>query len=108
MNDSLIYVWVIVIMALITYSIRALPFLLWSHKTLPGSIAYLGKVLPYAMMALLVVYCFRNTSVTSFPFGLPELIAGASTAVLYVWKRNNLIAILGSTVIYMFLVQVIF
>lgn len=108
MNDSWIYVQVIAIMAIITYLLRALPFLLWSHQSLPKSIAYLGKGLPYAMMALLVVYCFRNTSVANFPFGIPEMIAGTSTVLLYRWKRNNMIAILGSTMIYMFLVQVIF
>ena len=45
---------------------RFLPFLLFpnSSKT-PKFIRYLGKVLPYAVMGMLVVYCLRNVSFMS-------------------------------------------
>ena len=44
----------------------------------------------------------------SWPHGLPELLACAATAVLHLWKHNNLISIGGGTVIYMILVQQVF
>lgn len=69
---------------------------------------YLGKVLPPATMAMLIVYCLRSTQVLSWPFGLPELIAVAAVVGLHLWKRNNLISICGGTLLYMVLVQAVF
>lgn len=99
----------ILIMAGITFLVRGLPFLLFpGSKETPPYILYLGKVLPYAIIAMLVVYCLKNVSVLHFPFGLPELIAGAAIVGVHVWKRNTLLSIGGGTLLYMFLVQVIF
>ena len=71
-------------------------------------VAYLGKVLPPAMMGLLVVYCLRSISWLSAPHGAPELIAIAAVAGLHLWKRNVLLSIAGGTVLYMVLVQAVF
>lgn len=65
----------IAIMSLLTFFVRGLPFLLFSGKSkTPAYIMYLGKVLPYAIIGMLVVYCFKNVSLLQTPFGLPELI----------------------------------
>lgn len=99
----------IFIMAAVTFFIRGLPFLLFSGKSkTPSYITYLGKVLPYAIIGMLVVYCLKNISVLTTPFGLPELIAGVAIVLIHVWKRNTLLSIGGGTLFYMFLVQVIF
>lgn len=99
----------ILIMAGITFAIRGLPFLLFSgKKKTPAYISYLGKVLPYAIIGMLVVYCLKEVSVTTAPFGLPELIAGAAIVLVHVLKRNTLLSIGGGTLLYMFLVQVVF
>lgn len=99
----------VLIMAGITFFIRALPFLLFpGNKKTPSYILYLGKVLPYAIIGMLVVYCFKAVSLIQAPFGLPELIAGVAVVILHVWKRNTLISIGGGTLLYMFLVQAIF
>lgn len=88
---------------------RWLPFWLFPEKKQPPAVvAYLGKVLPPAMMGLLVVYCLRSVDVSAPPHGLPELIAIAVTAGLHLWKRNTLISIGAGTVVYMLLVQLIF
>ena len=63
---------------------------------------------PYAVIGMLVVYCLKNVTLLSWPHGLPELLACAATAVLHLWKHNNLISIGGGTVIYMILVQQVF
>lgn len=100
---------IIAIMAGVTFLTRVIPFILWGNKNeLPSLIHYLGNVLPYAMMGLLVIYCLRNTAVLSAPYGIPELIAVSAVVGLHCWKRNNLISILGGTALYMLLVQVIF
>jgi branched-subunit amino acid transport protein AzlD len=88
---------------------RFLPFILFpENKELPKSITYLGRVLPPAILALLVVACFKNTSIASFPFGLPEVIAIVTVCILHFWRKNALLSIFGGTSIYMFLVQMVF
>ena len=59
-------------------------------------------------MGMLVVYCLKDVSFLSAPFGLPELIACVVVAALHVCKRNSLLSIGGGTVCYMLLVQLVF
>ena len=88
---------------------RWLPFLLFPEdKKPPEMVLYLGKVLPAAVMGLLVVYCLRNTNFLQAPHGLPEILAVAAVAALHHWKGNVLVSIAGGTALYMLLVQVIF
>ena len=109
MTDKALHAIILIaVMAIITFALRAIPFLIFGKKETPKFITYLGKVLPYAMMGMLVVFCFKGVKVTQFPYGLPELIAGAVTVLLHVWRRNTLISILCGTVSYMLLVQLVF
>lgn len=88
---------------------RFLPFLIFSSKRpTPRYIQYLGKALPGAIFAMLVVYCLRNVSVFQFSYGIPELIAIIITTLLHVWKRQMLVSIAGGTLCYMLLVQLVF
>ena len=81
---------------------RFLPPILFPHgKPLP-------RLLPPAMMGLLLVYSLRNVSFASAGQWLPECIAIAVTAGLHLWRRNSLLSIAGGTIIYMLLVQVVF
>ncbi len=98
----------IAIMAIVTMLLRFLPFMIFGERKTPEFIDYLGKYLPYAIMAMLVVYCLKGISFTSAPFGLPEIIAVVVTAGLHVWKRNTLVSIICGTVCYMLLIQFIF
>lgn len=99
---------IIVTMSLITFLLRAAPFVLFDrNKETPKVITYLGNALPPAVMGMLIVYCLKNVSVTDFPFGLPELIAVLGVVMLHLWKKNNLISILGGTALYMILVQMV-
>lgn len=99
----------VIIMALVTAAIRFLPFIIFGkNQKTPAIINYLGKVLPHAIMAMLVVYCLKNVSFKSAGGFLPELIAGLVTSGLYVWKRNTLLSIAAGTVLYMVLVQLVF
>lgn len=97
----------VAVMAAVTMLLRFLPFLVFRKKT-PPYIAYLGEVLPAAIIGMLVVYCLKDTVVTRPPFGAPELIAGLAVVGLQAWKRSSLLSILGGTAIYMVLVQTVF
>lgn len=88
---------------------RFLPFLLFpENRALPPVITFLGRVLPPAMVALLVVYCFKNVSFSSASHGLPELIACAAVAALQRLFKNTLLSIALGTALYMLLVQTVF
>ena len=98
---------IIAVTAAVTYLIRALPFLVFRHGT-PAPILYLGKVLPYAIMGMLVVYCLKNISIFTGTHGLPEFLAIAFVALIHKWKHNTLISVGAGTVLYMVLIQMVF
>lgn len=99
----------ILVIALTTFLTRALPFILFpANKRTPEYINYLGKVLPFAIIGMLIVYCLKNTSAAAYPYGLPEIISVGAVAVIHLWKRNSLLSIGSGTLIYMLLVQLVF
>jgi len=92
-----------------TMATRFLPFLLLGDKRqTPPFITYLGKVLPYAIMGMLVVYCLKGVSLTELSSVLPAALGVGVTAGLHLWKHNTLLSILGGTAVYMLLVQMVF
>lgn len=99
--------WLIFAMSAATILLRALPFLVFRKKT-PEYVAYLGKVLPPAIIGMLVVYCLKDIAPSVFPYGAPELIAVFCVAAAQVWKRNSLLSILAGTAVYMLLIQTVF
>lgn len=103
-------VWIaIAVIALVTAGLRFLPFLIFtgSRKT-PKLIEKLSRTLPFAIMAMLVVYCLKGVSLRHVSGFLPELIACGIVTLLHIWKRNTLLSILCGTVCYMLLVQLVF
>lgn len=99
----------ILLIAFITFLIRATPFILFpANKKTPEYIVYLGTILPYAIMGMLIIYCLKGVSISAPYFGLPELISVAFVVIVHLWKRNTLISIAGGTILYMVLVQYIF
>lgn len=107
MNVDIHAAILILIMALVTWLLRFLPFLIF-RKSTPPYILYLGKVLPSAIIGMLVVYCLKDTDIAAPSFGLPEFISGISVVLLQIWKRNSLISILSGTILYMLLIQFVF
>lgn len=88
---------------------RWLPFWLFPEsKEPPAVVTYLGKVLPAAMMGLLLVYCLKEVSWLSGSHGAPELLSIAAVVLLHRWKGNVLLSIAGGTALYMLLVQAVF
>lgn len=108
MNNFYAFMTILVI-TLVTAALRFIPFFIFSgNKPVPKYITYLGRVLPYSIMAMLVVYCLKGISLLKAPFGLPELISVALVVVLHVWKRNTLMSIICGTLCYMILIQFVF
>ena len=106
--DNLHSILLIAVIALVTIALRFIPFLIFGNRETPKYISYLGRVLPFAIMGMLVVYCLRNMDLIAMPFGIPEIISCALVVGLHLWKKNTLLSILGGTVCYMVLVQLVF
>lgn len=108
MNDA--YLWIMIaVIALVTAAIRSLPFLVFGGgRRTPAIIEKLSRVLPYAIMGMLVVYCLKDTSFSSLSGFMPATLACSVVILLYLWRRSTLVSIVSGTVCYMLLVQFIF
>lgn len=107
--DNTYLILSILVIAAVTAALRFIPFAVFSaNRKTPKIIVYLGKCLPYAIMAMLVVYCLKSVSMLAAPFGLPELIGVLVVVLLHIWKRNTLLSIAVGTACYMMLVQIVF
>ena len=99
----------IAVMAAVTFLTRFIPFLLFDRPgKVPHIVLYLGRVLPPAIIMMLVIYCLRSISFSSGSHGIPELVCVAVAAALHWWKGNNLLSIFSATILYMILVQAVF
>ena len=88
---------------------RWLPFWLFpENRRPPAVVLYLGRVLPRAVMGLLVVYCLRNIQCSAPPHGAAEILSVAAVALIHRWRGNVLLSIAGGTALYMVLVQAVF
>lgn len=92
-----------------TMATRFLPFFVFSSKKpTPPYVQYLGKALPSAVFAMLIVYCLKNVNPMTGTHGLPELFSILLVIGLHIWKRQMLLSIAGGTVCYMLLIQFVF
>ena len=100
---------IILVMGLMTLATRILPVLIFGRgEKVPDYIMYLGKVVPYTAMGLLIVYCLKDVQVLEAPHAVPEIISLAVVVMTYLWKRNSILSVVIGTVLYMFLVQKMF
>ena len=106
MNNTMYPIAVIGVIAVVTWALRAFPFLLFGNRPLPKVIRYLGKALPPAIMTVLVIYCLRDISFSQSPFGIPELAACALVVILQALRKNMYLSIIAGTVCYMVLIRV--
>lgn len=107
MNNTRLFIAVFIVAA-VTAAIRFLPFIIFGGKRkTPEAVLYLGRVLPCAIMGMLVVYCLKDISFSSASGFLPHIIAGAVTAGLYALKKNSLLSVLGGTACFMILLRIL-
>lgn len=100
---------IVLLVALFTFLTRLFPFVVFGRKGEPSAlIKRLGDLLPLAVIAILVIYCLKNTTFGALSEFAPQFVAVAVVVLLHVWRRNNLLSILGGTACYMVLVQYVF
>ncbi len=98
----------IAVIAAVTLVLRAAPFILFRSGHTPAIVTYLGKVMPPAVIGMLVIYCFADIDFARWQAFVPALIAAAIVILLHIWRRNSLVSIGVGTVVYMLLIQIVF
>lgn len=101
---------IIGVTALSTLLTRATPFLLFGRgeKRVGETILYIGKILPPAIMATLLVYALKEISFGEVNGWLFDLGAIVVTSLIHLKWRNALLSIAVGTILYMVLVQRLF
>lgn len=107
MTDNIYALAVIGVASAVTIAIRFAPFIIF-RKEPPAAVLYLGDVLPYAIMGMLVIYCLKGVSFVSGSHGIPEMVSVLLVLMLHRWKHNMLLSILAGTVCYMLMIQLVF
>ena len=110
MSKEIYFLCMTLTAGVVTIALRAFPFLMFSgNRPVPPVIRYIGKVLPPAAIAMLIIYCYcsayQGKSFASGGFGLPELAASILVVALQIWKHNPLLSIIAGTVLYMVIIQ---
>ncbi|PAF50331.1 AzlD domain-containing protein [Helicobacter sp. 13S00477-4] len=101
--DSILIVLIIIIATILT---RSLPFIIFNPKRpAPKFLLYLGKVLPMAVVGMLIVYCLKAIDLSHSPFGFNEIIALLCVVFLQCVFKMSILSIVVGTILYMFLVQ---
>lgn len=109
MSNSTIYlIATISIVALVTWGLRAFPFLVFRNRELPQLVRYLGYALPPAIMVILVCYCIRNTRFGVYPYGLAEIVSILLVILVHIKKKNMYVSIIAGTICYMLLIRTTF
>jgi branched-subunit amino acid transport protein AzlD len=99
----------LIAIALATSATRAFAFFLFpAGRPTPPYISYLGRVLPCATIALIIVYCVKHIRPLESPHGLPELLSIVLVMAIQYFGRKILISIVAGTVCYMLLIQKVF
>lgn len=98
---------VLIPIAVITVLLRLFPFVAMRKVKNNQLMAVLGNTMPVGVMLVLVIYTLFSQS--SAPGGIfASLVAIAFTALLHWWRGSAGLSIVGGTVAYMFLVNVVF
>ena len=83
---------------------RGLVFVLFPEgRELPRYVAYLAKVLPAAVLGMLVIYCYQDATPLVYPYALPELLAGLAVVLLHLKWHKMLLSLVAGTGLYMLL-----
>ncbi|MBM7456658.1 branched-subunit amino acid transport protein AzlD [Oceanisphaera litoralis] len=99
------YLLAALIMAAVTFGLRAFPFVARGFIAHHRRIQVLGRRLPVAMMVLLTLYAMGVHNWSSPADGRAQMMAVAVVAVLQWWRRQALLSILAGTLVYMTLMN---
>lgn len=90
--------WILIgVMFVVTFGLRAAPFVVKSWFTDNEILEALGRLMPAGIMVILVVYSFTDV----LNRGIIPAVAGVvATAVLHLWRSNMMVSIIGGVITY--------
>lgn len=98
----------IVITAIVTFLIRAFPFIVFRNgRKMPDIVKKVSALLPPAIMAVLVLYCLKSDIVVIGIGSIASAIAVVVVILLHLWKRNTLLSVFAGTITYMVCCRII-
>ncbi|MGP4843121.1 branched-chain amino acid transporter permease [Marinobacter sp. 1Y8] len=105
--DNLNYLLAFIAVATVaTFATRVIPFVFFAGHSEHPLIRHLGRQLPAAVMALLVVIFLLRSGEWSTPvFGADALLPSLLVVGLHFWRRNALLSIIAGTACYMAIQQ---
>ena len=107
MSNTSHIILIVAVVAAITFFTRAVPFIIFGGKrAMPERVKIMADMLPYAIIATLVIYCLKGLDFSAFSTGAAQIIAVAAVALLHIWKHNTLLSIACGTILYMILIRV--
>ncbi|RBQ29382.1 branched-chain amino acid transporter permease [Aliarcobacter vitoriensis] len=106
--SNLEIILVILVAMIATMLTRFLPFIIFRKQEKQSQILLIfEKAMPLAIMVILVFYTIKSVDFLEVPFGIAEILSIFITIFLHIRFNNVLLSIIGSTVFYMFLVQIV-
>lgn len=103
MIDSGYVITVIVAMGLVTFGLRALPFVAAQWLQDHPLVKRLGRFLPLAIMAVLLLHSMADGARAHSGGPWPEGLAVALVSLLQWWGRNALLSMVAGTGAYVLL-----
>lgn len=91
-----------------TFATRVIPFAIFGNRKVPEIIKYLGKILPPAIIGVLIIYCIKDSYNFQLNTFLPQILGIIITAVMHLWRKNVLLSISVGTISYMLMVHYLF
>ncbi len=105
MSDMKLVACIIIIEA-VTFSTRAMPFILFGRGDSPAPIIlFVGKYLPPALISAIIIYCYKDVDFFTGTHGLPELAAAICVVLLHLKFKNTMLSIFAGTLFYMILLR---
>lgn len=95
---------IILVIAVANFITRFLPYFIMP-RTIPPFIAYISRILPSVIIAMLVVYCLKSTNIFAPNYAFKELISIAVIIALHLSAKIPIVSILGGVATYMILTQ---
>ena len=81
----------------VTFLLRALPFVLKNAIKDSPLLHALNGWMPLGIMVILVVYCLANIGLGNTQLAIAQLIATAVTFAIHLWRHNLFLSVLVGT-----------
>ncbi len=109
LSEDQYFMLAILVVAIANGFTRAFPFLLEKQSgQMQRVLSVLGRSLPPAMMAMLLVYGLRDVRFLDGHYGIPEITSLMLLVLVHRFLKKPLLGILASTVLYMLWMNVVF